>query len=86
MQWSVTDDRRRARSHRADRVYRRRPGARRRLRVIEDIALRRLIIRVGDFPEVSASAWKEAIRHRVIQRTAIADLYFSLIYDQRGRL
>jgi hypothetical protein len=60
--------------------------ARRRLHMVADIAMRRLIIPVGDFPEVSAAAWTEAVRHRVIQRTAIADLYFSLIYDLRGRL
>jgi hypothetical protein len=60
--------------------------ARRRLRVMEDIALRRLIIRVSDFPEISDAAWAEAFRHRIIQRTAIADLYFSLIYDLKGKL
>jgi hypothetical protein len=103
MQWSATDDRRRARSRRPLGIHHRRPRARRRIRVImdiaiqrliarrrlrvmEDIALRRLIIPVGDFPEVSAAAWTEAVRHRVIQRTAIADMYFSLIYDLRGRL
>jgi hypothetical protein len=113
MQWSVTDDRRCARSRRPLGIHHRRPRACRRIRVImdiaiqrliarrrlkleraieeqrlaviADIALRRLIIPVGDFPEVSAAAWAEAVRHRVIQRTAIADLYFSLIYDLGGR-
>jgi hypothetical protein len=102
MQWSATDDRRCARSRRPLGIHHRRPRARRRIRVImdiaiqhliarrrlrvmEDIALRRLIIRVSDFPEISDAAWAEAFRHRIIQRTAIADLYFSLIYDLRGR-
>jgi hypothetical protein len=58
--------------------------ARRRLRVMEDIALRRLIIRVGDFPEVSAAAWAAAVQRRIIQRTAFCGVYFSLIYDDLG--
>jgi hypothetical protein len=84
MQWSATDDRRHARSHRADRVYRRRPRARRRIRVIMDIAMQRLIIRVGDFPGVSAAAWAAAVQRRIIQRTAFSGVYFSLVFDQRA--
>lgn len=58
--------------------------ARRRLRLMEDIALRYLIIRASDFPDIPSAAWAGAVRNRVIQRTAIAGTFFSLIYDQRG--
>jgi hypothetical protein len=52
--------------------------------VIEDIAMQRLIIRVGDFPGVSAAAWAAAVQRRIIQRTAFSGVYFSLVFDQRA--
>jgi hypothetical protein len=51
-----------------------------------DIAIQRLVIWVGDFPGVSAAAWAAAVQQRIIQRTAFPGVYFSLIYDLRGRL